>query len=181
MSTPRRHLPEILIFLAIAGFGWTFFREMSDTPSTQPETMVSDETVIPRPAPIPRAVPVIARRDVPDDDTPSSRKPPPARPESGLREVNVRAAKPAPMRVEAAIVPPQPEPVHPTFSPPRLCGVFIGAQKKEALLDVDGQPRTLTIGQDLDGWRLTGLRKDEAVFESHSGERKMLKIYPNSP
>lgn len=63
----------------------------------------------------------------------------------------------------------------------KLSGVFMGDRIHEVLLDVGGEKRRVEVGQEVGGWRLVGMEKSSAVFESPSGRMETVKLFPNAP
>ena len=85
--------------------------------------------------------------------------------------------------IQAPVEPPPapPEPVVEPFPAMKLSGIFLGDRVQEALVDAEGQKRRVQIGQEVNGWRLSELERNSAVFESPSGQRESLKLFPGIP
>lgn len=162
-------------------FGWTLFRDLSDLsdrlgqldrdssgpPSAAgpagPARIAFDDLdtrtvrwfgiAVGRPEVVEIAIPHPRRSVLPDE--PPAKTPPPA--------------EPAPTVV---------------FQEPlslKLLGVFLGEQKKEALVEMSGQKQAIALEGELNGWKLISMDRASAVFESSSGQRETVRIFLDAP
>ena len=89
-------------------------------------------------------------------------------------EVVQKPAKPPPPPAEPAAPP------EPTFPSMKLSGVFIGQKIQKAVAVLDGSKQSVAVGEEVGGWKLVELARTSAVFESPSGQKETVWLFPNS-
>lgn len=177
----RVHLVPALLASVVLLFVWSVFRDLSDL-SDRLGQLDRDVRSAPPSSGVSGAGP--SRIAFDDLDTLTARWFGVARPE--MIQISIPSQRQSMPPDESSAPPPSAAVLVPevVFQEPlsmKLLGVFLGEQKKEALVEMSGRKQVIPLETEVNGWKLIAMERTSAVFESSSGQRETVRIFSDAP